>query len=1007
MRQFTCISTIILLAILVGGRSTQAGDETNRIPLRIDFVGDPRVAVPVTGGIPFPRGALSSPDHVRVLSGAEEIPAQVAATAHWPDGTVKWVLVDLVLAPGDAGRLELEYGPEVRRAKVPDPLRVKSEGGKVEITGPGLSARVAGGRSLAKLVISGRQVVSKGAGLVLEAIRTEGPGAFPGPSRICTDLKAPAERGVVEISDIVVEASGPVRARVLVRGHFLVPRWGTGLPAWVQSREPAERVPFSLRYTFHRGLPVVTGSHQFVFTGEPDRDFITRLGLELPGQGAGTVRLIEEPGLTTDTTAKGVSHGEERLCVAPLKDGFALIRDGWENRPNLVGGAKGKAARLDFWPREAGIFDLRRYAREWGVGESGNRDRPLDMELYARYAARGLAKSHRFVLHFGGAAVAGDRRVQQAFAEPALILAPPGWYSASRAMGHFAAGSSHPAHRELEDGVRRYLDYFIVNQDLYRWHGKIDYGFWQTRNGDIHRIGRWDRDYGRWGWSLGDGAGRIGHVLMLEYLRTGRRRYYRAGEAFNRAVYDTSMVHTAHHLENARPNWWTVKGCNHRHNVQPFGGPYIGMRGSNPGGHRILWFLTGDGVIKDGLDLVASASLEYATGRRGAIGASGGTDGQGTGAMALLFAFETTGDEKYLSAVRTILDKGGLFPPENPERLGYGSDFGLFLAGAEYLDLTGDEGFKKRFLATADAGLTAKSPKKYLAVLATALRLTGEEKYRKGLERGLAELDFTGSLAELPRSRWPGHGGPHRPPTRGNIARDLPYALAPLTGAPKIDRWPALEKSRPDWPPRMPKDSYRPGEAPKRRGRQSKSVAKTVFKSTGEQRSRYLAEAGLAAAEPFAWIADDDGAGNFIRTRIQTESDARLRLGWSIGGSGGGCWVLTMAIDPPPGREHLVAFGVEIPFPHGGDPRKVQLQAAGAHRVERWRVDQSDEMIPGWLNSDQRTRWPVWRGGGILLGPGGSYRIFKQNMPTCAPLHVDQGFGSSLRRVKSQQRRVG
>ena len=99
----------------------------------------------------------------------------------------------------------------------------------------------------------------------------------------------------------------------------------------------------------------------------------------------------------------------------------------------------------------------------------------------------------------------------------------------------------------------------------------------------IHRHDRWDRDYGRWGWSLGDGAGRIGHTLMLTYLRTLERRYLVAGEAYCRAVFDTSMVHTETHLENATASWWRVRGLNHRHNVQPFGCPYIGMRGSSPG----------------------------------------------------------------------------------------------------------------------------------------------------------------------------------------------------------------------------------------------------------------------------------------------------------------------------------------------------------------------------------------------------------------------------------------
>jgi len=160
---------------------------------------------------------------------------------------------------------------------------------------------------------------------------------------------------------------------------------------------------------------------------------------------------------------------------------------------------------------------------------------------------------------------------------------------------------------------------------------------------------------------------------------------------------------------------------------------------------------------------------------------------------------------------------------------------------------------------------------------------------------------------------------------------------------------------------------------------------------------RHPARLPFAAPEPFVWLARDDGAGNFIRTEVLAESGKGMKLGLRITETkveGLPAHRLFMAVSLPRKKEHLAAFGVEVPFAHAGNPRRVQVHAAGAFRVERWRVDQSDEKIPGWLNSDRRTRWPMWRGGGILLGPGDSYRIFKESMPTCSPLFVDQGFKS-------------
>src|SRR5690606_29534833 len=78
---------------------------------------------PITLGVPFPKGVLQSPDHVRVLdmSGAE-VPAQVTEVTSWEpaDPSVKWVWV--FFFAGDGPRYQLEYGPAVRRTRPAQPL---------------------------------------------------------------------------------------------------------------------------------------------------------------------------------------------------------------------------------------------------------------------------------------------------------------------------------------------------------------------------------------------------------------------------------------------------------------------------------------------------------------------------------------------------------------------------------------------------------------------------------------------------------------------------------------------------------------------------------------------------------------------------------------------------------------------------------------------------------------------------------------------------------------------
>ena len=72
---------------------------------------------PVTGGVPFPGGSLGSARNLALYDAAgKELPLQAAVTARWPDGSVKWALIDF-RHTGPAARYELRYGPEVRRVE--------------------------------------------------------------------------------------------------------------------------------------------------------------------------------------------------------------------------------------------------------------------------------------------------------------------------------------------------------------------------------------------------------------------------------------------------------------------------------------------------------------------------------------------------------------------------------------------------------------------------------------------------------------------------------------------------------------------------------------------------------------------------------------------------------------------------------------------------------------------------------------------------------------------------
>jgi hypothetical protein len=105
-----------------------------------------------------------------------------------------------------------------------------------------------------------------------------------------------------------------------------------------------------------------------------------------------------------------------------------------------------------------------------------------------------------------------------------------------------------------------------------------------------------------------------------------------------------------------------------------------------------------------------------------------------------------------------------------------------------------------------------------------------------------------------------------------------------------------------------------------------------------------------------------------------------------------------MACRVPAGNGCVAAWGLLVPLKLGSDPPAIQATAPGRFRLERCRLDQSDERIPNWLTSEYNwgegaSLWPLWRTFGISVGPGEYYRIWKANAADCSPTVCDQGKG--------------
>lgn len=107
-----------------------------RVPLHVERHA---AGAPLTLGVPFPQGALDSPDYVRVVdAGGKEIVFQVTEVSTWEpaDESIKWVWI-FFFAGADTEYF-VEFGEDVRREPTPGPkieiINRQRENGFTQVT---------------------------------------------------------------------------------------------------------------------------------------------------------------------------------------------------------------------------------------------------------------------------------------------------------------------------------------------------------------------------------------------------------------------------------------------------------------------------------------------------------------------------------------------------------------------------------------------------------------------------------------------------------------------------------------------------------------------------------------------------------------------------------------------------------------------------------------------------------------------------------------------------------
>jgi hypothetical protein len=250
-----------------------------------------------TWGVPWPRGQVTVDTPFRL----GDVPVQSWPLATWPDGSLKW--------SGHAASSVASGTLEVGEPAIPEtPVGVEEGPEGVTVTVGSRAWHIPRtGDLLDRVAVDGRLVAGP-VRLVSQRARHAGPGD--------------REDWVGHVTDVTVEQSGPVRAVVALRGAHR-PTDGSG----------REWLPFTVRLAWFADTDEVRIMHSFVWDGDPEKDFLAALGLQV------RVPMVDDPTDRHIRIAGPMREGGPGFCTEAVRGVTGLRRDpGADARANQIAG---------------------------------------------------------------------------------------------------------------------------------------------------------------------------------------------------------------------------------------------------------------------------------------------------------------------------------------------------------------------------------------------------------------------------------------------------------------------------------------------------------------------------------------------------------------------------------------------------------------------------------------------------------------------------------------------
>ena len=663
----------------------------------LEEAGLPRPAARISFGFPFEQGAVFRPEQVRVMDGETPVPADIAVTGLWPDGSLRWVSVDtpVALEPGEKRELTVEYGRSVRRP-APQPIAVQQDAGSIRVDTGSVTTRI----GLDPLVIEELTL----------AAPADGNGA---PVRCGATFRLVAPDGQacqLREAEARIEYAGARKVVIRCEAPY---RRGDDGRTWFRG---------IVRFVFRAGSPVVEVWHTLVndnleWEFSDLRELTFRLDSPREGRTAPPSFTV---GAGPEAPVWHTSPSPAPSLFVP--DDSAYVLDGERRLGRTIGAVQASGpggagvclAVLDFWqryPKGIAVTDkelvlhlLPAYGDSPGAAFP-TPDLPGHLSfpyVDSHYRLKwGMSTTDRFFLvpyppngadHAAGAALDAIH--------PVVAVIPAAHYERSKALGELAAADGE-LFSGWDQAFAAAFERHLRLKEEKREYGFLNWGDWHGERG--HNWGNNEYD--------------LPHALFMQFARTGRRAYCRLALAGARHQADVDCIHAYPDLfyvggnvlhSYAHTGEWS-QHVKRRQWSFPYGYHAAAWNGHTwADGMVDAWYLAGDPRVMEaaiGLGEHIAWQMSRRFERLGTHERSAGWS-----AHAIAAIYRATLDPEYLTALERILEVAfreqktedtGAWPHPLPSDHAGGVKgargngcflIGILLEGIEdYWELTGDE----------------------------------------------------------------------------------------------------------------------------------------------------------------------------------------------------------------------------------------------------------------------------------------------------------------------------